>query len=117
VRERARTGDATSFLAARYGAFTCAGKQFVRHRHQIIALLYYVCPYAARRSGGLSYERRRIPVIPCSGRSIPCSDENHFLFLICREFVCKTLELIYDLMPKIGKSLKKIAKFPVISLF
>jgi len=43
-------------------------------------LILYLNRDAARHSGGLSYRRRRIPVIPCSGSSIPCSGEIHSLF-------------------------------------
>jgi hypothetical protein len=79
-------------------------------------ILYFNC-IAARRSGGLSYQKRIIPVIPCSGGSIPCSGETNSLFLICREFVCSPLKLKYDLTPKIAKSLEKSQNSLLFSLF
>jgi hypothetical protein len=40
-----------------------------------------------------------------------------FPVLICREFVCKTLKLIRDVMSKIAKPVKKIANSLLFSLF
>jgi hypothetical protein len=61
--------------AFRAGKTICATPPSNNH-----TLILYFNRNAARRSGGLSYQRRRIPVIPCSGGSIPCSGENHSLF-------------------------------------
>jgi hypothetical protein len=56
---------------------------------------------------------------PVRAKTIPCSlfGRKPFPVLICREFVCKTLKLIYDLMTKIAKSLKKTQIPWLFSLF
>src|SRR5215470_11682082 len=50
-------------------AKTCSASPLNNHT---LILYYIIFEFnAARRSGGLSYQRRRFPVIPCSGGSIP----------------------------------------------
>jgi len=46
----------------------------------------------------------------------PCSSEKYSLFLINREFVCKILKLIRDLISKIVKTGQKIKNSLLFSL-
>src|SRR5215831_2507827 len=55
----------------------------------------------------LSYQRRKIPVIPCSGGSIPCSGKI-FPVPFGRELACNMLELLDDLVSRIVEAVKKM---------
>jgi hypothetical protein len=59
-----------------------------------------------RRSGSSSNwcagsrgPEQRFPVVPCSGRYIPCSGENKSLFGSSRESGCSTLKSLHELTP------------------
>src|SRR5260370_19789428 len=72
----------------------CSAPPLNNHTH----ILYFLID-AGHCSGGFTYQRRIIPVIPCS-------DGRHSLFLIIKEFTCTALKLIDDLMSKIANQSK-----------
>ena len=82
------------------------------------------CGRTDRRSGssrnwcaGSRGSEQRFPVIPCSGRYIPCSDENKSLFGSSRESGCSRLKSLHELTPAdaamTGEMRNSLLIFPV----